>query len=175
MVDQRMTFQKVLSANDTGETGSHQAGIAIPKKNSELLEFLGPLDSAVKNPRKKLSCTDETGQIQELQFIHYNNKLHDPNGTRNEYRLTHLTNFLRMRGAESGDIFEISRSEIDQIFVIKLIKSDLENNNTCESNSTADEESDLSGSQLPASIVSKKATSKTKKRVNLTPGWKRIS
>jgi len=32
-------YAKLLSANDTGETGGHQAGILVPKSDAELLAF----------------------------------------------------------------------------------------------------------------------------------------
>jgi hypothetical protein len=44
------TYEKQLTANDTGETGAHQAGIHIPKSQKDLLSFLPPLDAS-KEPR----------------------------------------------------------------------------------------------------------------------------
>ena len=44
-------ISKVLSANDTGETGGHQAGILIPKSEI-ILSFFPKLSSA----KKKSPC-----------------------------------------------------------------------------------------------------------------------
>lgn len=102
------TFSKVLTANDTGESGSHQAGIHIPKSQEELIAFLPWLDSALKNPDVWLECEDETGQPWRFRYIYYNNSLHDPGGTRDEYRLTHMTGFIRASGASAGDALSIT-------------------------------------------------------------------
>jgi len=101
-------FEKTLTANDTGESGAHQAGIHIPKSQRDLLKLLPPLDPSGKNPDTWLSCTDETGEEWQFRFIHYNNRLHDEGGTRDEYRVTHMTSFLRAAGARSGDILVIA-------------------------------------------------------------------
>jgi hypothetical protein len=91
---------KVLSANDTGETGGHQAGILVPK-NPEILAFFPPLSSDVKNPRHHLFFRDDTGEQWEFAFIYYNGRLFG--GTRNEYRLTRMTPFMRAAGLKAGD------------------------------------------------------------------------
>ena len=101
-------YEKVLTANDTGETGSHQAGIHIPKSQSELIRFLPELDTNIKNPDSRLTCADDEGQEWLFRFVYYNNKLFDPKGTRNEHRITHMTHYFRSVGASEGDIFQIS-------------------------------------------------------------------
>ncbi len=98
----RASFAKLLSANDIGATGSHQAGICVPKSDPELLAFLPFLDPAMLNPDCWLLCEDEAGVEWELRYIYYNNRLHGQ-GTRNEYRITHLTKFLKQNGAKAGD------------------------------------------------------------------------
>lgn len=102
------TFEKDLTANDTGETKSHQAGIHIPKGEKALLEFLPKLDPSVKNPDAWLLATDDAGNQWEFRYIHYNNKLHSERGTRDEYRITHMTKALRALGAKEGDVLTIS-------------------------------------------------------------------
>lgn len=97
------SFAKVLSANDTGATGGHQAGILVPKGNQALLAFFPPLDPAVQNPDAWIEAEDDDGNVWKLRYIYYNNKLHAENGTRNEYRLTHLTKYLREASAGVGD------------------------------------------------------------------------
>lgn len=96
------SFAKALSANDVGATGSHQAGIHVPKADPVLLSFFPPLDPAVVNPDVWITCTDETGEEWKLRYIYYNKRLHGI-GTRNEYRLTCLTPFFRLKAAKPGD------------------------------------------------------------------------
>lgn len=94
------TISKTLSANDTGETGGHQAGILVPKDN-EILSFFPTLHSVDKNPRVHLIFTDDHGKKWEFAFIYYNNKFFG--GTRNEYRLTRMTPFFRTHSLCQGD------------------------------------------------------------------------
>jgi hypothetical protein len=61
---------KVLSANDTGETGGHQAGLLIPRQE-EILSFFPKLDSAQLNPRAHLHFEDQEGKFWEFAFIYY--------------------------------------------------------------------------------------------------------
>ena len=95
-----MKISKVLSANDTGETGAHQAGLLVPK-NRKMLAFFPPLDSTTKNPRVHLLFEDDSGTEWEFAFIHYNNRFFG--GTRNEYRLTRMTHYMRAAGLVEGD------------------------------------------------------------------------
>lgn len=115
------TFRKTLSANDVGATGAHQAGVLIPKTEAELLAFLPRLNPAVKNPDAWIECLDEDGETRRFRFVYYNNKLHDPNGTRNEYRITHMTGYFRNMGARERDIFEISKSECGTRYRIRIV------------------------------------------------------
>ena len=98
MPEQRIV--KVLSANDTGETGGHQAGILVPK-DPMLLSFFPKLDAGIYNPRVHLRFVDDGGTFWEFAFIYYNNALFD--GTRNEYRLTRMTKYIRQAGLAVGD------------------------------------------------------------------------
>lgn len=91
---------KILSANDTGETGAHQAGILVPKE-PDLLSFFPKLDAGHYNPRVHLKFLDDGGKFWEFAFIYYNNALFD--GTRNEYRLTRMTKYIRQAGLVAGD------------------------------------------------------------------------
>lgn len=115
-------FRKVLSPNDANETGGHQAGILIPKHMEDLIKFLGGLDSSIKNPRKKLLFIDEEGVANDFNFIYYNNKFHSPQGTRNEYRLTGMTAYLRRYNAQSGAELELSRLDGEDYYRVSLIK-----------------------------------------------------
>jgi hypothetical protein len=124
-------ISKVLSANDTGETGGHQAGILVPK-DPAILGFFPKLPSDVKNPRLHLYFRDEEGVQWEFAFIYYNNKLFG--GTRNEYRLTRMTPYFNGNGLKTGDVlvlerhpggartirYERSRSPVEKAGVLKL-------------------------------------------------------
>ncbi|MDU8927678.1 EcoRII N-terminal effector-binding domain-containing protein [Alisedimentitalea sp. MJ-SS2] len=103
-----MTFEKELTANDTGETKSHQAGIHIPKCQKDLLAFLPELDPSTKNPDAWLVATDDEGIEWKFRYVYYNNKFHSDRGTRDEYRITHMTKALRALGAREGEILSIS-------------------------------------------------------------------
>lgn len=97
-------FEKVLSRNDTGQNGNHQSGIHVPKEIDELISFFPPLDRSIKNPDAIVDCEDEEGRCWRFRYVYYNNKLHDPRGTRNEYRLTRMTKYLRSIGAHEGQV-----------------------------------------------------------------------
>ena len=100
-------ISKVLSANDVGETGGRMAGILVPKATN-ILSFFPTLDSQQKNPRCVLSFLDDWNESWTFAFIYYNNRFWG--GTRNEYRLTRMTRYLRQLGAKSGDSLTLSRS-----------------------------------------------------------------
>ena len=102
------TISKTLSANDTGQTGGHQAGILIPK-DPHLLDFFPSLDPAERNPRAHLMFEADDGKTWELAFIYYNNGFFG--GTRNEYRLTRLTKYIREAGLAPGDEIQLRRTD----------------------------------------------------------------
>lgn len=111
----RKSIVKKLSANDVGETGAHQAGILVPKQQS-ILTFFPVLDQREKNPRVTLTVRDKLdGSRWEFNYIYYNNKLFG--GTRNEYRLTCMTEYLRSAGAKTNDELELSQDENGSIHV----------------------------------------------------------
>jgi len=110
-----MKISKKLSANDIGTTGSHQAGILIPKI-PEILSFFPRLDPNAQNPRVKISVSEVDQDFKWIfNFIYYNNLF--TAGTRNEYRLTGMTRYLRDVAAESGDEIIFHKNEQDKIFV----------------------------------------------------------
>jgi hypothetical protein len=106
-------IEKILSANDTGETGGHQAGICVPKAEN-ILSFFPPLNPELKNPRQVLDIKDDAGTFWSFNFIYYNNRFFG--GTRNEYRLTGMTAFFREFNLKAGDkIILIHESRIIRI------------------------------------------------------------
>lgn len=120
MSDRSVT--KSMSANDVGKTGSHQGGITVPKQG-DLLEFFPVLDPAKLNPDAWLDCTDEDGEVWKLRYIYYNNRLHAPSGTRNEYRITHLTAYLRLQGAQIGDLLTFRTTDVPGHYLISFQRS----------------------------------------------------
>jgi hypothetical protein len=102
-----LQITKTLSANDVGETGGHQAGILVPKDRA-ILSFFPALNPGEKNPRVTLAFREGDGITRwDFNFIYYNNRLFG--GTRNEYRLTCMTKYLRARNACVGDLVVLSR------------------------------------------------------------------
>ena len=118
------TYTKSLSANDTGESGGHQAGILVPKGATAFRAFLPSL-AEIKNPRAWIECTDPDGKIWDFCFIHYNNKHYDPTGTRDEYRITHMTKFLRSFGATEGDDVVISGKPGSAKYTVRVEKAEI--------------------------------------------------
>ena len=102
------TIRKILSANDAGETGGHQAGILIPK-HKRILSFFPALDQTAHNPRAHIVFCDHGAVPWEFAFIYYNNRR--IGGTRDEYRLTRMTNYIRQAGLASGDDVVLNRDE----------------------------------------------------------------
>lgn len=102
------TIRKILSANDAGETGGHQAGILIPR-DQRILSFFPRLDVSVLNPRTHIAFEDAAGTPWEFAFIYYNNRRFG--GTRNEYRLTRMTRYIRQASLASGDEVILRRDE----------------------------------------------------------------
>ncbi|MGX5637681.1 EcoRII N-terminal effector-binding domain-containing protein [Brevundimonas diminuta ATCC 11568] len=117
-----ISFSKTLSANDTGLTGGHQAGILVPKGDRDLLAFFPHLDPAVENPDAWIAVTDEHGEDRQLRYIYYNKKLHGT-GTRDEYRITHLTKYLRDAGARPGDALVFTGVEGSGVYRIRVEKA----------------------------------------------------
>lgn len=98
--------RKALSANDLGATGSHQSAIVIPAADAHKL---APLDENTENPSADLvvrhGATDEASV---WRLIHYNGRQLG-HSTRDEYRLSGTTAFLRHFRAGPGDYLVISR------------------------------------------------------------------
>ena len=95
------SISKKLSSNDVGDTGSKQAGILVPKEQG-ILSLFPNLGNSTKNPRATIVVREVDGSARwEFKFIYYNGRLFG--GTRNEYRLTCMTKYLRSIGAKDGD------------------------------------------------------------------------
>lgn len=110
-------FEKILSANDVGKTGSHQAGIHLKKS---VAESLCTFQHSEKNPRSIIRCTDPDENFWDFTIIHYNNKYFG--GTRNEFRMTHLSSFFRKWDCSEGDTLRIGKDS-SGIFHVEIIKN----------------------------------------------------
>ena len=108
------TIIKVLSANDTGQTGGHQAGLQI-SKSDDILSFFPRLNQETKNPRADLDFMDISGKTWKFVFIYYNN--HFFGGTRNEYRLTHMTRYIREAKLVEGDEILMRRDVVGKYWI----------------------------------------------------------
>jgi hypothetical protein len=94
-------FAKVLSSNDLGLTGSHQAGVLLPRR-SPIHKFLPQLDESTPNPSSNLELWSPQRELSVLtRYVYYNSKPLGT-GTRNEYRLTRLTSFFRQLNPRPG-------------------------------------------------------------------------
>ena len=65
------------------------------------MPFFPNLNETLKNPRALLDLIDDAGREWTFAFIFYNNRFFG--GTRNEYRLTGMTAFLREFNLKAGD------------------------------------------------------------------------
>jgi len=122
-----VTFLKKLSRNDTGETNSHQVGICIPKKNKELLNFFPPLDSSKFNPDTTITCVDPEEEEWKMRYIYYNGKL-TGQSTRDEYRITPMTKFMKEWNAKSNDLIMFSSTSKTGRYRIAIVKQGSEEN-----------------------------------------------
>jgi hypothetical protein len=63
---------KLLTGNDVGSTGSHQAGVHVPKP---LVSYFPPLAEGEFNPDTWLEVSDGE-RSWRWRYIHYNNEVH---------------------------------------------------------------------------------------------------
>jgi hypothetical protein len=118
---------KVLTNNDTGETGGHQAGVTIPKGNKFLIDFFPELDLNEFNPESWIFCTDPDGEIWKMRYVYYNGKTFNPKkSTRNEYRITYMTKFFAKWSASAEDVLVFTATNRKNHYQIKIKKKDTE-------------------------------------------------
>lgn len=104
MKDFKEQLCKVLSRNDTGETGGHQSGISIPKAVASSSIF-PKMSKDILNQRRDITFVDEGGKEWNLQYIYYNDKYHGkPAGKcHDEFRLTYTNAYIKEHNIKSGD------------------------------------------------------------------------
>lgn len=124
MIDFSLEFSKVLSPNDVGDTKSHQAGFLIPMRIAKL-SYFPKLDSFSPNPRKSIDfLVIDSGLTITLNYIYYNGKSLGFS-TRNEFRLTGATQFIKRMKLMAGDQLCFGWSA-QKIPALKTIKTDNE-------------------------------------------------
>lgn len=107
-----MRIEKVISWNETGKSRSHQAGILVPKAIGRLL--MPDHKSSGKNPKKTLRLSPfGVGVEIEAVLTYYNSKTFG--GTRDEFRITRLTDFMNSASLMPGDkvIIEIDEQSLE--------------------------------------------------------------
>jgi type II restriction enzyme len=93
-----IAYCKFLSANDTGDTGAHQAGIYIAKNAVSILFDKAGKKGENKEKFVKIRWQDDFST--DSRFIYYGK------GTRNEYRITRFDRgFPYLRTEHTGDLF----------------------------------------------------------------------
>jgi len=78
----------------------------IPKRD-DILSFFPKLNKERKNPRCLITFVDSFGDKWSFSFVYYNNTFFG--GTRNEYRLTGMTGFMRSHNLKAGDEIVLKR------------------------------------------------------------------
>lgn len=121
---------KMLTKNDTGETGGHQVGITIPMKNKTLLDFFPKLDLNEFNPEAWIFCTDPDGEVWKMRYVYYNGETFTPKkSTRNEYRITHITKFISKWSAKAEDKIVFSATHRKNHYRISIKKEETRTQN----------------------------------------------
>ena len=106
-------YCKFLSANDTGLTGGHQAGIYISKPSVPILFDEPGIKGENKERWVKITWQDDIET--DTRFIYYGQ------GTRNEYRITNFgRGFPFLRPEYTGALFVLAkfRSELYQAYIL---------------------------------------------------------
>lgn len=103
----KIAYCKFLSANDTGETDSHQAGIYIAKPAVPVIFDEPGIKGSNKDRWVEILWQEDFST--KSRFIYYGQ------GTRNEYRITQFgRGFPFLRPEHTGDLFVLVQMEKDQ-------------------------------------------------------------
>ena len=116
VISAQMGFCKFLSANDTGATGGHQAGIYIPKTSIEILFSEPGQKGGNKDRWVKIKWQDAF--VTDTRFIYYGK------GTRNEYRITNFgRDFPFLETAYTGALFVLAKMD-EEDYLGYILNSD---------------------------------------------------
>lgn len=101
------SFCRYITGNDTGRTGSHQAGFYIPKEAARLL-FDVPVERG-ENKDKFVDIKWQDEEVTRSRFIYYGS------GTRNEFRITRFgKNFPWLDDIHVGDLLVIAQQSSEE-------------------------------------------------------------
>ena len=114
----KKSFCKFLSANDTGKTGGHQAGIYIAKPAVPII--FDQLFEKGQNHDRWVNIEWQDGSNTETRFIYYGQ------GTRNEYRITNFgRDFEFLRPEYTGSLFVLVKYTEETYSAFILDNADL--------------------------------------------------
>ena len=114
----KKSFCKFLSANDTGKTGGHQAGIYIAKPAVPII--FDQLFEKGQNHDRWVNIEWQDGKTTETRFIYYGQ------GTRNEYRITNFgRDFEFLRPEYTGSLFVLVKYTEETYSAFILDNADL--------------------------------------------------
>ena len=114
----KKSFCKFLSANDTGKTGGHQAGIYISKPAVPII--FNQLFEKGKNRDRWANIVWQDGRTTETRFIYYGQ------GTRNEYRITNFgRDFEFLKPEYTGSLFVLVQYTEEDYRAFVLDNADL--------------------------------------------------
>lgn len=102
------TWQKTLSRNDAGETGGHQAGVYIFKKD---WEFFAPLNLQNDLYERDIDVLTPDGRVLHWSIRWYR--------SRGEVHLTRCIPWFEENGISSGDVLSLTRIN-DSLFHINI-------------------------------------------------------
>jgi type II restriction enzyme len=112
-----MAYCKFLSANDTGVTGGHQAGIYIAKTAIQILFDTPGIRGENKDRFVKILWQGDF--VTESRFIYYGT------GTRNEYRITRFgRSFPFLSTEHTGDLFVFVKNDVENYSAYVLSTED---------------------------------------------------
>lgn len=116
VLNSTLGFCKFLSANDTGATGGHQAGIYIPKSSFRILFNLPGEKGENKDKWVKIKWQDDF--VTSSRFIYYGK------GTRNEYRITNFgRDFPFLNTEYTGALFVFVKTD-EENYLAYILNSD---------------------------------------------------
>lgn len=106
LADRELVLDKHLSPNDTGETGSHQAAIAVSPTWAEQIAIL---NETQLNPSVDIAVLCRALSTEwTWRLVHYNGRRFGTS-TRDEYRLTNVGDFLRRGDLTAGERIRMYR------------------------------------------------------------------
>lgn len=112
------SFCKFISANDSGETGGHQAGFYIPKNSYLLLFNSEGVNGENKDKNVKIKWQDDIET--DSRFIYYGR------GTRDEYRITRFgRGFPYLNTESTGNLFILCKED-DNYYNAFILEEDIE-------------------------------------------------